>query len=87
MKRGPKTEPMIEGVRARTVSLDDVTTQMLEALGGGNLSRGIRVSARYAYDCYQRGHFSPDRTIAARAAPSLAPNAPKAPRPPGASRA
>lgn len=53
-KRGPKTEPLDGELKNRTVSLDDMSVSMLEAVGGGNLSAGIRRAARIAYDTYQR---------------------------------
>ena len=74
-KRGPRTEPFLELCRARTVSLDDLSVTMLTALGGGNLSRGIREAARFAYDCYQAGSFIPPSTRNAAPAVPLPPSA------------
>lgn len=73
-KRGPKT-PGVEGIlRRRTVLVDDLAVTMLDAVGGGNLSRGVRLAARVAYDRYQ---LTPDT-------PTDGPGAPGAPlaRPP-----
>ena len=54
-KRGPKTE-LGEGERMVRVSatVDALTKRKLLALGGGNLSRGLREAARVAYDRFQR---------------------------------
>jgi hypothetical protein len=69
-KPGPKIEPLIEGLSARTFTLDEVTLRMLETLGEGNMSRGIRVAARWAYDSYQRGHLIRGMKNAVPVAPS-----------------
>lgn len=53
-KRGPKTEPGVGTLTARTVTLDDQTWSRLLVLGDGNASQGIRAAARVAYDRYQR---------------------------------
>lgn len=69
MKPGPKTEPFLDGTRARTVSLDELTVRMAKAIDHeGNLSRGIRVAVRHAYEQYQRDRFNPGK-------PSGAPDA------------
>lgn len=54
MKRGPKTEPGLGDVRRCTLTLDATTWAMLEALGGGNVSRGVRIAARGEYRRYQQ---------------------------------
>lgn len=59
MKPGPKTEPFLERTRARTLSLDDLTVTMAEALGEGNASKGVRAAVRFAYDLYQADRFTP----------------------------
>lgn len=41
----------------RMVALDDTTMRKLKVLGGGNVSRGIRVAAHYAFDKYQQNLF------------------------------
>lgn len=35
------------------VSLDERTMELLKVVGDGNLSRGIRLAARVAYERYQ----------------------------------
>lgn len=78
MKPGPRTEPFLDTVRARTVSLDDMTVEMAKVLSGeGNASRGIRAAVRYAYDLYQANRFTPGKTN----------GVPAAPRPPGSPQA
>lgn len=63
---GPKTEPFIDAVRPRTVSLDDMTFEMAKVLGAdGNASRGIRAAVRFAYDAYQANRFTPGTTSGA----------------------
>lgn len=90
---GPKTEPFVDGTKARTVSLDDMTVEMAKVLSGdGNHSRGIRAAVRFAYDAYQADRFIPGKTIGAPGAHAVpagpgaralpAPDAP--PAPPGA---
>lgn len=59
-KPGPKTEPGLVDLRPSACTLDDRTRRMAKALGGGNLSRGLRVAAAYAYEAYQHGRFTPD---------------------------
>lgn len=52
---GPKVEPDAEAIDTRlTVKVDAMTKDMLKAVGGGNLARGVRKAARVAYDRYQR---------------------------------
>lgn len=53
-KTGRKLEPGIDEVRRREVSLDDLSVTMLEVVGGGNLSRGVRLAARVAFKAYQQ---------------------------------
>lgn len=66
---GPKTEPFVDEVKPRTVSLDDMTIDMAKVLGGdGNHSRGIRAAVRYAFDAYQANRFTPGTTNGALAA-------------------
>lgn len=73
MKPGPKTEPFLEGVRARTVSLDDLTMEMARvlSLGEDNASKGIRNAVRFAFDLYQADRFTPGRTTSAPVVPQL----------------
>lgn len=52
-KRGPKLERGVQRVRRVELTLDELTLQMLGALGGGNLSAGARCAARVAYRVYQ----------------------------------
>ena len=54
MKRGPKTgfhEPMTKA----NLSLDAMTLRKLRALGDGNVSAGVRLAARVAYELFQKG--------------------------------
>ena len=64
MKRGPKIEPFLEGMKQRTLSLDDLTMTMASVLGDGNASRGIREAVRYAFGLYQVDRFTPGKTNA-----------------------
>lgn len=52
---GRKTERYDLEVSKRTVSLDPSTLRRLAALGGGNVSLGIRFAATVAFDRYQDG--------------------------------
>lgn len=52
-RRGPKTE-IDAPVKRVNLMLDERTLRLLEVLGGGNLSRGVREAARVAYAAYQR---------------------------------
>lgn len=51
---GRKTE--LSGVPTRniTITLDDLTHRRLKVIGGGNVSRGVRLSAEKGYEAYQR---------------------------------
>lgn len=40
-------------VKKKTVTLDETSERMLKVLGGGELSKGIRIAGRYAYAAYQ----------------------------------
>lgn len=51
---GPKTELFGEPMQRIQASLDARTVDLLKVLGDGNVSKGIRVAARVAYDRYQR---------------------------------
>lgn len=51
---GPKTEMVGEPMKRVQVSLDIRTLDLLQVLGDGNVSKGIRHAARVAYDRYQR---------------------------------
>jgi hypothetical protein len=51
---GPKTELIGEPMRRVQVTLDARTVDLLQVLGDGNVSKGIRQAARVAYDRYQR---------------------------------
>lgn len=67
---GRRTEHLVEKTSPKTVSLDALTVQLLEVLGDGNASLGIRRAARFAYDCYQMGRWvSPDKRNAPPGAP------------------
>ena len=89
LKPGPKTEPFLEKLAARTISLDDLTMEMARVLShdGQNASQGIRAAVRFAYDCYQANRFTPGTKTAApvspaeaaaRAVPRRGPRAPRA---------
>jgi hypothetical protein len=54
---GRKLEKHGVVVKKHTVTYDDQTGRLLAVLGGGNVSRGIRVAARFAYDGYQSGRL------------------------------
>lgn len=93
MKRGPKVEPFLEGLKPRTYHVDDLTQTMLLVLGDGNASKAIRDMARYCYDLYQADRFNPGSKTAppvvptpsaAAAAPEAQPHQP-APTQPGPS--
>lgn len=53
MKRGPKTDPKLGPLKATNLFLDDVTLRMLDVLGRGNKSLGVRAAARVAFHRYQ----------------------------------
>lgn len=74
---GPRTEPFIDAVKPRTLSLDDQTVEMAKVLGAdGNASRGIRAAVRFAYDAYQANRFIPrGMTTGASAGPEAPPAA------------
>lgn len=53
-KRGPKTgfvEPMVKS----NLTLDVMTLRKLRAIGDGNVSAGVRLAARVAYELFQKG--------------------------------
>ena len=50
---GPKTETS-EPLLRTNVMIDARTRRLLDVLGDGNLSRGVREAARIAYAVYQR---------------------------------
>jgi hypothetical protein len=57
---GRKTEAGVDGpVKKHTVTYDEMTERMLRVLGKGEVSRGIRRAARFAFDGYQNGRFNP----------------------------
>lgn len=59
---GRKTEADVtDPVKKRTVTLDETTMRMLRVIGIGEISRGIRVSARFTYAAYQAGKFDPQK--------------------------
>lgn len=76
MKRGPKIDPLLGGLARHTVLLDELSVVQLRALGGGNLSHGIRLSARVAFDRYQA---TPDRDSPPTDVPGALPAAPLPP--------
>lgn len=51
---GKKTELGGQPTRRVQVTLDERTLEFLNVLGEGNVSKGIRLAARVAYDRYQR---------------------------------
>lgn len=51
---GRKTEVTGERMLRRSVTLDERTIRLLNVLGDGNLSRGIRAAADTAYEAWQR---------------------------------
>lgn len=54
-KPGPKAGlPPGENAQRLTVTVDEMTLRRLRVLGGENLSKGVRVAARVAFDRYQR---------------------------------
>lgn len=59
-KRGRKA--LVPGAEQhrRNVTFDDMTLRMLTVLGGGNVSRGVRVAAQVAWDKYQKNDPLPD---------------------------
>lgn len=80
MKPGPRTEPFLDSLRQRTISVDDMTLDMARALSGeANASRGIRAAVRFAYDLYQADRFTPGMTNAVPTVPGLKPAAPGPP--------
>lgn len=52
-KRGRKVNPMLGPLKAVNLFLDETTRQMLDVLGKGNLSHGVREAARVAFHRYQ----------------------------------
>ena len=50
---GRKTEVQDQKTVRVNVTLDPLTVRKLRVVGGGNLSRGIRIGAALAYDKYQ----------------------------------
>lgn len=71
MKPGPKTEQFLEPLRARTLSLDDMTVDMARVLSGdgANASQGVRACVRFCYDLYQRDRFTPGTQTGGPAVP------------------
>lgn len=57
---GRRIEIVGEQAHKSTVSLDDMTKRKLIVVGGGNISKGIRVAAAPAYDAYQNGRLIVD---------------------------
>lgn len=54
---GRKTERHDLEVTKQTVSYDETTKRRLAVLGGGNVSKGIRLAAQFAYEGYQAGRL------------------------------
>lgn len=73
-KPGPRTERLLGPLKAHTVGLDELTVKKALALGGDNLSQGLREAVRVAYDRYQR---TPDEPVTP-STPSGAPGGPGA---------
>lgn len=48
-KPGPAPFPFLEGLKARSVNLDDDTVALAKVLGDGNVSAGLREAVRVAY--------------------------------------
>lgn len=71
MKPGPKTEQFVEPLRARTLSLDDMTVDMARVLSGdgANASQGVRACVRFCYDLYQRDRLTPGTQTAGPGVP------------------
>jgi hypothetical protein len=53
-RSGRKTELQGQPTKRVQVTLDARTLELLAVVGGGNVSKGIRHSARLAYEQYQR---------------------------------
>lgn len=53
-RSGRKTELGGQPTRRVQLTLDERTLEFLAVLGDGNVSKGVRVAARVAYDRYQR---------------------------------
>lgn len=47
---GRKTELVSTTTKLVTVSLDEMTVRKLRVVGGGNVSRGVRIAAASAYE-------------------------------------
>lgn len=54
---GRKTELNGQRVTKRSMSIDEMTARKLAVLGDGNLSKGIRRAAEYAFSQYQSGRL------------------------------
>ena len=57
---GRKTELQGQPTKRYNFTLDARTTKLLQVLGGGNASKGIRVAANAAFDAYQAGRLDID---------------------------
>jgi hypothetical protein len=69
MRPGPKVNPLFGPLQRLTVLVDETTLDRLRALGGGNLSEGVRQAARAAYAAYQATPDSPMTTDGGPSAP------------------
>lgn len=59
-KRGRKALVPGEQQHRRSVTFDDMTLRRLAVLGGGNISRGVRLATQVAWDKYQRDDPLPE---------------------------
>ena len=64
MKPGPKTDPLLGPLTAKTLLLDELTVTQLKVLGGGNVSHGCRLASRQAFEHYQRTPDVPAEGVA-----------------------
>lgn len=57
----PGRKPLIPGEQQtrRNVTFDGMTLRQLLVVGNGNLSRGIRLATKIAWDRYQSGAVMP----------------------------
>lgn len=53
-RAGRRTEVPEKDLRKVSVMIDEQAIEFLRVVGEGNLSRGVRLAARVAYDRYQK---------------------------------
>ena len=51
---GRKTELQGEVTKPLTVTVDEMTKRRLKVIGGGNVSKGVRLAATLAFEKYQK---------------------------------